>query len=312
MIKVYVLDDEKLVRAGIIGLIDWEKYDMEVVGDSGSSAETLEYLRGQEVDLLFSDLEMPGLSGIPFLQEVKRLRPGLQIVVLTMHQEFDLIQQALRLGILDYLTKAQIEEENVDAFMEGIRKRYLENVHYSRLEGRTVQDEECCIWIAEEQEGREEPAAFLARNGFHYETLGENHFLFSEEESGKKFRLRSLIEDYDGGASTLLELKQVKGAAFSRLEDALKTAGKGILFADRRPGCFSYTYTLSELLEKRPGISRREILRLCEKMEFLADKERYEKGMELIDSLDDVWAVFITDDGELHYSEGMEQWMKEE
>ena len=37
-----------------------------------------------------------------------------------------------------------------------------------------------------------------------------------------------------------------------------------------------------------------------------------EKGMELIDSLDNAWAVFITDDGELHYSEGMEQWMKEE
>lgn len=76
------------------------------------------------MDLLFSDLEMPGLSGIPFLQEVKRVRPKIQIVVLTMHQEFELIQQAVRIGILDYITKAQIEEENVDALMNGIKIRY--------------------------------------------------------------------------------------------------------------------------------------------------------------------------------------------
>lgn len=59
MIRVFVVDDEKLVRRGILGLIDWEKYGMEVVGDSGSGEETLEFLRKREVDLLFSDLEMP-------------------------------------------------------------------------------------------------------------------------------------------------------------------------------------------------------------------------------------------------------------
>ena len=126
MIRVFVVDDEKLVRRGILGLIDWEKYGMEVVGDSGSGEETLEFLRKREVDLLFSDLEMPGLSGIPFLQEARLIRPEIQIVVLTMHQEFELIQQALRIGILDYITKAQIEEENIDALMDGIKIRYLE------------------------------------------------------------------------------------------------------------------------------------------------------------------------------------------
>ena len=114
MIRVYVVDDEKLVRRGIIGLIDWEKYDMEVVGDSGSSEEALRFLGEKGADILFSDLEMSGLSGIPFLQQVRQSFPGLQLVVLTMHQEFELIQQALRIGILDYITKAQIDEENVD------------------------------------------------------------------------------------------------------------------------------------------------------------------------------------------------------
>ena len=58
MIKVFVVDDEKLVRRGIIGLIDWERFGMEIVGDSGSGEETVEFLKREEVDLLFSDLAL--------------------------------------------------------------------------------------------------------------------------------------------------------------------------------------------------------------------------------------------------------------
>ena len=90
---------------------------------------------------------MPGLSGVPFLQEVKKVRQ-IQIVVLTMHQEFELIQQSLRVGILDYITKAQIEGENVDAFMESIRERYRETVRYTQLSERRVGPEEILIWEA--------------------------------------------------------------------------------------------------------------------------------------------------------------------
>ena len=109
MIRVYIVEDEKLVRRGIIGLIDWAKYGMEVVGDAGSGEEAIGFLRRESVDLLFSDMEMPGLSGIEFLKKAKETAPDIQIIVLTMHQEFELIQQALRVGVLDYITKAQIE-----------------------------------------------------------------------------------------------------------------------------------------------------------------------------------------------------------
>lgn len=176
MIKVFVVDDEKLVRRGILGLIDWETYGMEVVGDSGSGEETLSFLRKVEVDLLFTDLEMPGLSGIPFLQEVKRIRPDLQIVVLTMHQEFELIQQALRIGILDYITKAQIEEENIDALMNGIKIRYLETMHHTQLGGRNVLYNEIYVWETESKLKCEEAVKLLERHTFPFEFLTASFF----------------------------------------------------------------------------------------------------------------------------------------
>ena len=71
MIRVFVVDDEKLVRRGILGLIDWEKYGMEVVGDSGSGEETLEFLKKREVDLLSPIWKCPGFPGSLFCR-----RPG--------------------------------------------------------------------------------------------------------------------------------------------------------------------------------------------------------------------------------------------
>ena len=201
------MDDEKLVRRGILGLIDWEKYGMEVVGDSGSGEETLEFLRKREVDLLFSDLEMPGLSGIPFLQEARLIRPEIQIVVLTMHQEFELIQQALRIGILDYITKAQIEEENIDALMDGIKIRYLETMRHTQLGERNVLYNEVYIWETENKKRCEEAVKALERNRFPFEFLSETRLLFSGECN--VIRLKSIIEDFGPEDSSLLEIKQV-------------------------------------------------------------------------------------------------------
>ncbi len=286
MIRVYVVDDEKLVRRGIIGLIDWKKYEMEVVGDSGSGEEAVAFIRTNEVDILFSDLEMPGLSGIPFLREVKAVRPQIKIVVLTMHQEFELIQQALRVGILDYITKAQIEEENVDAFMLSIQKRYLETVHHLQLEERKINTGEVYIWETENKETGEEAIRLLEKIRFPYERLSENRLLFSGECN--VIRLKAMVEDMGVDKSSLIELKQVRGVSCDRLEDILQTVVRKKLFTDRRPDCFTYAYIYPDLSREQTqtGISRREIPELCMKMEFMISQDCYERGMEKIRDAD--------------------------
>ncbi len=294
MIKVYVVDDEKLVRRGIIGLIDWEKYGMRVVGDSGSGEEAAEFIRTNEVNLLFSDLQMPGLSGVPFLREVRALRPDMQIVVLTMHQEFELIQQALRIGILDYITKAQIEEENIDALMLSVKNRYLEAMHHSRLGERKIAGNEVYIWQVERKELGKEAAVLLAENHLPYEVLSENHLMFPRECN--TILLKSLIKDLGAERSSLLELKRVRDIPYDQLKNILQTVMKGRLFADRLPGCFTYTYLYPELLKARPGLPRTELIPLSTKMEFMLDGDCYHDGMEKIKyadlSLEERTAVF--------------------
>ena len=277
MIRVFLVDDEKLVRRGIIGLIDWEKYGMEGVGDSGNSQETLEFLKREEVDLLFSDLEMPGLSGVPFLQEVKKVRPEIQIVVLTMHQEFELIQQSLRVGILDYITKAQIEGENVDAFMESIRERYRETVRYTQLSERRVGPEEISIWEAPDKKQGKAFAGLLKKAGVSFEKLDDRHLLLQEGVQTDEF-----LKAPEAEQSSLICLTEVKGIAYSQLEDLLKGTVKEKLFQDREPGRMVYEYRYPELVNTQPGESRKTVLELSMKMEFMLVQKVYEETLEII------------------------------
>lgn len=114
MYKVMVVDDEKLVRKGILTTFPWRKHGFEVVFDAGSGEKALELLQNEEIDLLVTDLAMNGMSGLELIRRTKQLRQELPVVILTCHDNFKYIQEAMRLGVLDYIVKTEIEDEVVD------------------------------------------------------------------------------------------------------------------------------------------------------------------------------------------------------
>jgi len=108
--KVLIIDDDKLARNGLISMVQWEKYGLEVVGDVANGLLALDFLKIHEVDLAFVDLSMPVLSGMDFICEARKLYPNLKYVVLTFHEDFENVQNALRFGVLDYISKLRLEE----------------------------------------------------------------------------------------------------------------------------------------------------------------------------------------------------------
>lgn len=123
MLKVLIVDDDKLVRKGLILTMPWADFGMEVVGEANNGVKALEFLAGQEVDLLVTDLEMPAMRGIELMQHVKAAYPHIWMVVLTFHQDFDNIQQALRIGAIDYIAKVQLEQERMEEVLGRIANR---------------------------------------------------------------------------------------------------------------------------------------------------------------------------------------------
>jgi DNA-binding NarL/FixJ family response regulator len=117
MIRILLVDDHAVVRNGYRRLLDAEA-DMTVVGEAARADEANEVMLHTQPDVALVDLSLRGSSGFEAIRGMLARRPGLKILVLSMHEEAGHITQALRCGALGYLSK---HCEPLDV-IDGIRK----------------------------------------------------------------------------------------------------------------------------------------------------------------------------------------------
>lgn len=136
MLNTLIVDDEKLVRKGLISTMPWDKYGIRIVGEAGNGRAALDFMQEHEVDLLFVDLTMPTMSGFELMNAVRIRHPKTRIVVLTCHQDFDYIQEAMRAGAIDYIVKTQIDKESMDDMLARIARRiHFDQANHAAGEG---------------------------------------------------------------------------------------------------------------------------------------------------------------------------------
>ena len=108
--RVALVDDHHLVRAGLRALLeDLSGYD--VVGEAADGSEVIELIDTVTPDVLVTDVAMKNVSGLDILPEVKKLYPGLPVILLTMHNTSDYLQTAIERGANAYLLKDSAEVE---------------------------------------------------------------------------------------------------------------------------------------------------------------------------------------------------------
>ena len=127
MINVLIVDDDRFARMGLISMIPWEKYGMKIVGEAANGKRALEFIQQNPVDLMFVDIAMPVMDGIELIRRVKEESRHIHFVLLTFHEEFEYVQEALRLGALDYISKDKMEMEDYNDIMQRIRKGIAED-----------------------------------------------------------------------------------------------------------------------------------------------------------------------------------------
>jgi two-component system, response regulator YesN len=143
VIRTLIVDDQKLVRRGLISVMPWEQFEFSIVGEAGNGEKALEFISNNKVDLVITELVMPVMSGLELMKQINREFPYIRVVILTCHRDFNYIQEALRLGAIDYIVKTQLEKET----MEGILERIVNRIRYertSRTPVSTLQDIEIC------------------------------------------------------------------------------------------------------------------------------------------------------------------------
>lgn len=123
MIRVLIVDDDKLARRGLIAMFPWKQYDMEIVGEAQNGRAALEFLEKQPVDLAFVDIDMPEMNGLELIERCREVHPEIHFVILTFYEDFVYAQNAIRLGVLDYISKLRIDSEDSGAILERIRDK---------------------------------------------------------------------------------------------------------------------------------------------------------------------------------------------
>jgi len=104
MIRVLIVDDHNLVREGLKALLE-KADDIEIVGEAGDGHEAVQLALSRRPDVVIMDITMPRINGIQAIAQLRRLRVTSHIVVLSVHADESLVEQALQNGAMAYILK---------------------------------------------------------------------------------------------------------------------------------------------------------------------------------------------------------------
>jgi DNA-binding NarL/FixJ family response regulator len=114
--RVLIVDDHPMTRAGLVHVINHEP-DLVVCAEAENAANALDAVYAFEPDLVLADITLPGKSGLELVKDIKAIRPGLPILVISMHDESLYAERVLRAGARGYITK----HEGGKKLMQAIR-----------------------------------------------------------------------------------------------------------------------------------------------------------------------------------------------
>ena len=109
-IRILVADDHTVIRRGIVGLLNAQP-DMEVIDEAGTGREAVAKAQAVLPDVVLLDVAMPELNGLGATRMIKAQSPGVQVLILTMHDREDYLFQALRAGASGYVLKGADTED---------------------------------------------------------------------------------------------------------------------------------------------------------------------------------------------------------
>ncbi|MGW5864189.1 response regulator [Streptomyces sp. NPDC055239] len=169
--RILLADDHALVRRGVRLILDGER-DLEVVAEAGDGAEAVALARTHEVDLAVLDIAMPRMTGLQAARELAALKPGVRVLMLTMHDNEQYFFQALKAGASGYVLKSVADRDLVAACRAAMRdepflypgavtaliRNYLDRVHHGEEppdQVLTAREEEVLKLVAEGHSSKE-------------------------------------------------------------------------------------------------------------------------------------------------------------
>ena len=113
-IRILIADDHGVLRAGLRALLSAES-ELEVIEEATNGEEALQLAQELQPDIVLMDISMPGATGIDVTRRLKQIMPDTRILILTVHEDEGLLQEAIQAGASGYIVKRAVESELIDA-----------------------------------------------------------------------------------------------------------------------------------------------------------------------------------------------------
>ena len=131
-IKVFLVEDEMVIRRGIKNSIDWEKEGYIFCGEASDGELAYPMIIKEKPDILITDIRMPFMDGLELCKLVKKELPNIKILILSGYDEFDYAKEAIRLGVTEYLLKPISSGKLLEA-LNGVSESIRREKEYKDL-----------------------------------------------------------------------------------------------------------------------------------------------------------------------------------
>lgn len=147
MIKVFLVEDEFVIREGIKKNIDWEGHGYQFAGEASDGELAFPMIKKEKPDIVITDIRMPFMNGLELSKLIKKEMPWIEIIILSGFEEFEYAKEAIKLGVARYLTKPisgddLLKELDVlsTKIEENKREREIREKYLSEMKENTVSE----------------------------------------------------------------------------------------------------------------------------------------------------------------------------
>ena len=266
MYKVFFVDDEAAMRAGIRESIDWEGKGFTLAGEAPDGEMALSLMQDIMPDILITDVRMPFMDGIELARHTRKTMPWIKIIILSGHDEFEYAKQAITIGVEDYLLKPVTSGMLIETLNEIVvkieeEKEKLRNVEELIAGSKTVRAEKLVSDLLYGGIGEEEALALAEELGLPvvsdcYLVMHIELYLASDKSYNVYFQARDCAFGVLGGWENAIFFSQgsdrvvcvLKGTDAAALEEDAYTCGQAVKYEVERNGSCSVAVAIGSVV----------------------------------------------------------------
>jgi DNA-binding NarL/FixJ family response regulator len=200
-IKIFLVDDHRLVRRGIKSLLN-KYYDFEIIGEADSGEETLEKIQENTPEIILMDVSLPKMNGFETIAKIKELFPKVKALFLSMHDEAEYIIRSIKSGGDGYILKSAESDELINAirsiasgekyYSDDIAKIIFNSYNFETSQPKVAKNEK---YIALTQ--REKEILRLVSDGYSAKEIASMLFISPRTVETHRLRIMQKLEAHN-------------------------------------------------------------------------------------------------------------------